>query len=86
MSTSGTGGRDALVAEATAQHEAEVAAAEAAEPMGAPETPRILVVDDEKVIREILADFLNMEGYVVHTVEDGVEAMKELHRRSYNLV
>jgi response regulator RpfG family c-di-GMP phosphodiesterase len=50
------------------------------------ETPRILVVDDEKVIREILADFLNMEGYVVHTVEDGVEAMKELHRRSYNLV
>jgi len=86
LSTSGTGGRDALVAEATAQHEAEVAAAEAAEPMGAPETPRILVVDDEKVIREILADFLNMEGYVVHTVEDGVEAMKELHRRSYNLV
>src|SRR5499427_9346896 len=54
--------------------------------MGAPETPRILVVDDEKVIREILADFLNMEGYVVHTVEDGAEALKELHRRSYNLV
>src|SRR5499427_9579931 len=54
--------------------------------MGAPETPRILVVDDEKVIREILADFLSMEGYVVHAVEDGVEAMKELHRRSYNLV
>ncbi len=81
-----------MVADATAQHEAEVAAAEAASPendrreMGAPETPRILVVDDEKVIREILADFLNMEGYVVHTVEDGVEAMKELHRRSYNLV
>jgi response regulator RpfG family c-di-GMP phosphodiesterase len=88
LSTSGTGGRDALLADAVAQHEAEVAAAEAqpSEPMGAPETPRILVVDDEKVIREILADFLNMEGYVVHTVEDGVEALKELHRRSYNLV
>jgi response regulator RpfG family c-di-GMP phosphodiesterase len=88
LSTSGTGGRDALVADAVAQQEAEVAAAEASspEPMGAPETPRILVVDDEKVIREILADFLNMEGYVVHTVEDGVEALKELHRRSYNLV
>src|SRR4051812_49448548 len=27
-----------------------------------------------------------MEGYVVHTVEDGAEALKELHRRSYNLV
>jgi len=88
LSTSATGGRDALLANAPAQHEAEVAAAEASssEPMGAPETPRILVVDDEKVIREILADFLDMEGYVVHTVEDGAEALKELHRRSYNLV
>ena len=47
-----------------------------------PEIPRILVVDDDEVIREILSDFLNMEGYVVHTVEDGVEALKELHRRS----
>ena len=27
-----------------------------------------------------------MEGYVVRTVEDGVEALKELQRRSYNLV
>jgi response regulator RpfG family c-di-GMP phosphodiesterase len=50
------------------------------------DTARILVVDDEKVIREILADFLSMEGYVVHAVEDGVEAMKELQKRSYNLV
>jgi response regulator RpfG family c-di-GMP phosphodiesterase len=82
--------RDALVARTTpADPEAAAqAAAEASqsEPLGAPETPRILVVDDEKVIREILADFLNMEGYVVHTVEDGVEALAELHRRSYNLV
>lgn len=51
-----------------------------------PESPRILVVDDEKVIREILSDFLTMEGYVVRTVEDGAEALKELQKRSYNLV
>src|SRR3954470_22691825 len=50
------------------------------------DTPRILVVDDERVIREILSDFLSLEGYVVRTVEDGVEALKELQRRSYNLV
>jgi response regulator RpfG family c-di-GMP phosphodiesterase len=50
------------------------------------ETARILVVDDEKVIREILADFLTMEGYVVHAVEDGALALEELHKRSYNLV
>ncbi len=51
-----------------------------------PESPRILVVDDERVIREILSDFLSLEGYLVRTVEDGAEALKELQRRSYNLV
>ena len=50
------------------------------------ESARILVVDDEKVIREILSDFLTMEGYLVRTVEDGSAALKELGRRSYNLV
>jgi len=50
------------------------------------DSPRILVVDDERVIREILSDFLSLEGYVVRTVEDGAEALRELQRRSYNLV
>ncbi len=51
-----------------------------------PDSPRILVVDDERVIRDILSDFLGLEGYVVRTVEDGVQALEELQRRSYNLV
>jgi response regulator RpfG family c-di-GMP phosphodiesterase len=51
-----------------------------------PDSPRILVVDDERVIREILSDFLGLEGYVVRTVEDGMQALEELQRRSYNLV
>ena len=50
------------------------------------DSPRVLVVDDEKVIREILSDFLTMEGYVVRTVEDGAAALKELHLRPYDLV
>src|SRR5712692_2969774 len=50
------------------------------------ESPRVLVVDDEKVIREILSDFLTMEGYVVRTVDNGESALRELQRRSYNLV
>src|SRR5262249_2485700 len=50
------------------------------------DAPRVLVVDDEKVIREILSDFLTMEGYQVQTVEDGSLALRELSRRSYNLV
>ena len=56
------------------------------EPSVGEESPRVLIVDDEKVIREILSDFLTMEGYVVRTVEDGAAALRELERRSYNLV
>ena len=50
------------------------------------ESPRILVADDEKVIREILSDFLKEEGYAVTTVADGAEAFTELQRGGYNLV
>ncbi len=50
------------------------------------ENPRILVVDDEKVIREILADFLSMEGFWVRTAEDGSNALLELSRSHYDLV
>ncbi len=50
------------------------------------DTPRVLVVDDEKVIREILADFLSMEGFFVRTAEDGSAALVELSRQHYDLV
>ena len=50
------------------------------------ERPRILVVDDERSIREMLADFLGMEGYVVRTAEDGAAALAELARARYDLV
>ena len=50
------------------------------------DSPRILVVDDEKVIREILADFLSMEGFWVRTAEDGSAALVELSRGHYDLV
>jgi response regulator RpfG family c-di-GMP phosphodiesterase len=48
--------------------------------------PRILVVDDEKVIRDMLADFLGMEGYAVRTAEDGQSALGELEKGHYDLV
>ncbi|MBI5513662.1 MAG: response regulator [Deltaproteobacteria bacterium] len=50
------------------------------------QAPRVLVVDDEKVIREILADFLTLEGFFVRTAEDGAAAMAELDARPYDLV
>jgi response regulator RpfG family c-di-GMP phosphodiesterase len=50
------------------------------------EAARVLVVDDEKVIREILAEFLTMEGYLVRSVEDGERALSELRVQPYDMV
>jgi response regulator RpfG family c-di-GMP phosphodiesterase len=50
------------------------------------ERPRVLIVDDEKFIRDILADFLGMEGYIVRTAEDGSAALSELGNAHYDLV
>ena len=54
--------------------------------MESQEAARILVVDDERVIREILAEFLSLEGFAVHTVEDGEKALTELRLRPYDLL
>jgi response regulator RpfG family c-di-GMP phosphodiesterase len=50
------------------------------------EAPRVLVVDDEKVIREILADFLTLEGFKVTTASDGVAALERLDEGQYHMV
>jgi response regulator RpfG family c-di-GMP phosphodiesterase len=50
------------------------------------ERPRVLIVDDEKFIRDILADFLGMEGYHVRTAEDGAAALNELNHAHYDLI
>ena len=48
--------------------------------------PRVLIVDDEKFIRDILADFLGMEGYGVRTAQDGVAALQEIAQTRYDLI
>jgi response regulator RpfG family c-di-GMP phosphodiesterase len=50
------------------------------------ERPKVLIVDDEKFIRDILADFLGMEGYAVRTAEDGAAALTELRSATYDIV
>lgn len=50
------------------------------------DSPMILVVDDEQVIREILADFLTLEGFEVRTARDGQDALNELSRARFDLV
>ena len=55
-------------------------------PLEMEEAARVLVVDDERVIREILADFLSLEGFWVRTAEDGSAALVELSRSHFDLV
>ena len=47
---------------------------------------KILVVDDEKVIREILCEFLTLEGFEVDSVSNGSEAISRLRIRNYDMV
>ncbi|MCL2825391.1 MAG: response regulator [Polyangiaceae bacterium] len=48
--------------------------------------PRVLVVDDEVFIRDILADFLGIEGYFVRTACDGIAALEAMKQTHYDLV
>ena len=47
---------------------------------------RILVVDDEKSMRDFLSIFLKKEGYSVATAEDGEKAIQLLQKDIYDLV
>ena len=46
----------------------------------------LLIVDDEKVILEILKDFLKLEGFRVTTAISGEDAMQLLHKDPFDLV
>jgi two-component system, OmpR family, response regulator ResD len=43
--------------------------------MGAMNATRVLVVDDEPIVREVLARYLEKEGYAVDVAEDGEQAL-----------
>lgn len=48
--------------------------------------PKILVVDDEKTVRDITQAFLTLNGYEVNTAENGKEAFDELINNHYDVV
>lgn len=50
------------------------------------ERPRVLVVDDETVIAQLIADMLGGEGYDVDTAPDGRVALARLAERRYDVV
>lgn len=45
----------------------------------------ILIVDDDRDIRELLATFLQSHGFAVTTARDGVEMQRQLELRPHNL-
>ena len=47
---------------------------------------RVLVVEDEGEIRQLISLHLKREGFVVHEVEDGEAAMRELQDKTFHLV
>ncbi len=47
---------------------------------------KILVVDDEPVIRDMMVDILELEGYTVEVARNGREALEKLHTPEHYLV
>lgn len=48
--------------------------------------PWVLVVDDESIIAQLIADVLGGEGYDVDTAPHGLAALERLERRTYHVV
>lgn len=47
---------------------------------------RILVVDDDAALRELLSEFLSDAGHCVDTAESGLECLSKLRAGSFQLV
>lgn len=50
------------------------------------ERPQVLVVDDEEIIAQLIADVLGGEGYDVDTARHGGAALEKLEKRTYDLI
>lgn len=47
---------------------------------------KILVVDDEEYIRDVIIEYLNNEGYLTSQAEDGLEAKELLENEKFDLM
>jgi two-component system response regulator ResD len=48
--------------------------------------PTVLVVDDESIVREVVAEYLRQDGFDVEVAEDGPEALKRFAQARPDLV
>ncbi|MEO1366274.1 MAG: response regulator, partial [Acidobacteriota bacterium] len=51
-----------------------------------PTTPRVLVVDDDALVRLTVGDILDDAGYESHSVESGDRALEALSSRPFEIV
>lgn len=47
---------------------------------------KVLVVDDEDILRMLLTDTLEYEGFVVEEAEDGQEALEKIQSNQYDVI
>jgi DNA-binding response OmpR family regulator len=47
---------------------------------------RILIVDDDPLISELVVDMLAMDGYAVDTAPNGMDALDKLQNQRYDLI
>ena len=50
------------------------------------EAVRVLVIDDEPIIRDVLQEILSREGYAISSVPDAESGLAALERQEYDLV
>lgn len=48
--------------------------------------PKVLVVDDDQEIREMISTFLTYKGFQVKTANDGTDGLAELEKDSYDMM
>ncbi len=49
-------------------------------------SPRVLVVDDEPMVREVVTRYLEHDGHAVSVAADGKEALHQLQQRTFDLI
>lgn len=47
---------------------------------------KVLVVDDEKLIRNIIVEYCHNEGYLTEEAEDGLEAIEKVREHDYDII
>ncbi|MDY6843240.1 MAG: diguanylate cyclase [Thermodesulfobacteriota bacterium] len=51
-----------------------------------PQSVRILIVDDDKLLRDVLVEALELNNYLTDTAEDGLDALNKINSTAYDIV